>query len=564
MRPQSLRTRLLLASSAILAGLIAATLLYVGWQANQFVGERLAADLRRTQELAAAQEAVRHETLRATARLLAAFPELRALIATDAATVRDFLVDYRNRSGRLDLIAALDPSGRVVARTDTLVAAPLPGAAGPWLADSLKGPPATGVLEAESGTYEVAVAPGEAAGTVFGFVLVGLRVDRSFARALSDQVGDEVVVLGRGGLLGATLQADLLPWHDAAAWDAAADRGAAGRAAGEATADGRAAPDPIEVTIGTERYAAAATRLRGSDAVRLVMLQSRDRALAPYRRIQAGLLALGLVGTLAGIALSAWLARSLTAPLASLADGTRRVAAGEYEFALDESRRDELGALARSFNVMTRGLRERVEMQRFVSQSTVQMIRARATRPASAGERRRLTILITDLRGFTGFAEAHAPEEVVAVLNRTLSVQAARVARFGGDVDKFIGDSLVSLFEGQDMALRAIRCAVEIQQALASELEGAGTPLAAGIGIATGEVVLGSIGSDERLDYTAIGSHVNLASRLCAMAGPGEVLLAAATFDAVRDFVGAERLEDVAIRGLQEPVTVYRMRGRAS
>jgi hypothetical protein len=91
--PRSLRTRLLLASSAILAGLIAVTLLYVSWQANRFVGERLAADLRRTEELAAAQEAARHETLRATARLLAAFPELRALLATDAATVRDFLVD---------------------------------------------------------------------------------------------------------------------------------------------------------------------------------------------------------------------------------------------------------------------------------------------------------------------------------------------------------------------------------------------------------------------------------------------------------------------------------------
>lgn len=558
MPPRSLRARLLLASSAILAGLIGATLLYVSWQANRFVGERLTADLRRTRELAAAQEAARHETLRATARLLAAFPELRALIATDAATVRDFLVDYRNRSGRLDLIAALDAAGRVMARTDTLAATPLPAAAAAWVGDSLKGTPAVGVLEDESGTYEVAVAPGEAGGTVFGFVVAGLRVDQSLARALGDRAGDEVVVLGHGGVLGATLEPGQVPWPDAAAWDAAAGRGAADPAGGSAV------PDPIAVTIGAERYAAAATRLQGSNAVRLVMLQSRDRALAPYRRIQAGLLVLGLAGTLLGIALSAWLARSLTAPLAGLADGTRRVAAGEFDFTLDESRRDELGALARSFNVMTRGLRERAEMQRFVSQSTVQMIQDRATRPASAGERRRLTILITDLRGFTGFSEGHAPEEVVAVLNRTLSLQAARVARFGGDVDKFIGDSLVALFEGEDMALRAIRCAVEIQTAIGAEAGSSAVPLSAGIGIATGEVVLGSIGSGDRLDYTAIGSHVNLASRLCAMAAGGEVLLAAATFDEVSGLVAAERVEEVSIKGLQAPVTVFRMKGRTA
>src|SRR6185503_14334838 len=106
-------------------------------------------------------------------------------------------------------------------------------------------------------------------------------------------------------------------------------------------------------------------------------------------------------------------------------------------------------------------------------------------------------ILFSDMRGFTAMSENRSPEEVVRILNEALSLQASRVKKFGGDIDKFVGDCVVALFTGEDMEFHAIRCAVEIHKAI-QERNAARPddfPIQVGIGIATGEVILGSIGS---------------------------------------------------------------------
>jgi adenylate cyclase len=292
-----------------------------------------------------------------------------------------------------------------------------------------------------------------------------------------------------------------------------------------------------------------------------VILQSRTRALIPYEHIQIGLLVLGLIAAVAGISGSAVLARTITAPLRKLAEGTNQVAAGNFDYRLDIRAGDEIGDLARSFNVMIRGLRERADMQKFVSQSTVDMIQSSGQKKISGGERVIRTIFFSDMRGFTPMSERREPEEVVRILNRCFSLQAERVKQFNGDIDKFVGDSVVALFDGDDMAFNAIRCAVEIHKALDNynEAHPNEEPILVGIGIATGEVILGSIGSEDRLDYTAIGSHVNLSSRLCSVAAPREILLAESTYRRVQDVVAAERLEPLKVKGFSEPVPVYRM-----
>ena len=147
---------------------------------------------------------------------------------------------------------------------------------------------------------------------------------------------------------------------------------------------------------------------------------------------------------------------------------TEKVAAGDFHVRLDVPREDEIGHLARTFNQMTAGLRERADMAKFVSSSTVEMIQRRPDPGARGGERKVITVLFSDIRGFTSFSETRAPEDAVAVLNRYLSLQANLVKRFGGDVDKFIGDAVFAHFTGPDMALDAIRCGLEIQRAVAS------------------------------------------------------------------------------------------------
>jgi class 3 adenylate cyclase len=540
----SLRTRILLAASLGIVVLTAATLTWVGVQADSFVSARVDEDLRRGQRLVVAAEAERFDRLRLVAQNIASFPQFKALLGTDVPTIRDFLRDRTTRDA--GLLIVLSPLGQVITRSDAAAIEAIPDVEARWVGPALASGAATGWLTTSGHIYQAAATPVDALGTVLGVLIAAGEVDDELAQRFRQLSRDEIVLLGRDRLLGTTLRADAWPWRTAQTWQRQTTGGSG----------------PHAVSVDGERYRAITTEASRDEPILIVNLQSRDQALAPYRRIQAGLILLGLVMASLGVAASAWFARSLTAPVARLTEGTRQVAAGNFNHRIAVDRRDELGALAQSFNAMTEGLRERADMTRFVSQSTVEMIKGRPAHGASAGERRVMTLLFSDVRGFTSLADAHTPEEAVRVLNRCLSLQATLVQRFGGDVDKFVGDAVFALFSGRDMALDAIRCAVEIHKALETGQvsDDASRPLEVGIGIATGEVILGSIGSADRLDYTAIGSHVNLASRLCSLAGSRETLLSASTWEQVKDLVAAEPLEPLTVKGFVQPVTIYRMR----
>ena len=540
-----LRNRILIVSSALAAALTIAMLALVSAQADRYVDNRLTEDLRRGQDLVVAKERERLASLRMTAQVLGSFPALKALVeTTDAATVRDSLLEYRQQHLPRGLLAVLGPGGQVLAWTDGLSGGAIADVEARWIRPALANGAATGTLAIGERVFHAASVPLDAAGAVFGFLLAAAPVDDAYAAELREQGRDEVVILGPRAVLASTILRDRLPWHSSA---------------GLSGAD-VSSPLPFAVVVEGEQYTALPVPTAPGVPLVAMTLQSRDQALAPYRLIQGGLLVLGLFAIATGIGGSAFLARSITGPVAKLVEGTRAVAAGNFDFELRVERDDELGDLADSFNTMTRGLRERAAMAKFVSHSTVEMIQARAARPESQGERRVITVFFSDIRGFTALAERLAPEAAVALLNQCLRAQAEIVARFRGDVDKFIGDAVFAHFGGPDMAIDAIRCGVEIQRAM-SQLAATqqDLPIELGIGIATGEVILGSVGSADRLDYTALGSTVNLCSRLCSTAGPREILLAEATYAAVRDFVAAEPLEPLHVKGFANPVAAYRM-----
>lgn len=158
-------------------------------------------------------------------------------------------------------------------------------------------------------------------------------------------------------------------------------------------------------------------------------------------------------------------------------------------------------------------------------------------------------------------SERLGPADLVDLLNRCFTLQSGQVTKYGGKIDKYVGDSAVALFAGADMEFNAVRCAVGIHKAV--EADNAANPgrepLKLGIGIATGQVVLGRIGSPDRLDCTVVGAQMNLCSRLCSLAGPREVLLSESTYQAVHSRISAQRLEPVKVKGFAEPVPVYRM-----
>ncbi len=185
------------------------------------------------------------------------------------------------------------------------------------------------------------------------------------------------------------------------------------------------------------------------------------------------------------------------------------------------------------------------------------------------GERVVVTTLFSDIRGFTNISERIAPEILVHMLNEHLSALTEIVIDHEGFVDKFVGDCVMALFNAPvrqpDHALRAVQTALEMMKAhgrLMKRWESLGWESAPiGIGIDTGETIVGDFGSMQRSDYTAISRHVNLASRLCGAAEGDQILISEATHDLIRDHVVAEALPSLKLKGVAEAVDAYQVLG---
>jgi len=187
-----------------------------------------------------------------------------------------------------------------------------------------------------------------------------------------------------------------------------------------------------------------------------------------------------------------------------------------------------------------------------------------SSRGSYAGERRQVTILFVDLAGFTELSTALDPEELHGLVAHFYEVADGIVERYGGAVDKHLGDGVMALFGAPrahgDDPLRAARAAFDIHQAMPALSAEAGRDLSIHAGIASGEVVAGGLGRDGHQEYTVLGDSVNLASRLDGLANPGETLIADAVRRAVEGQVDCEPLGEVRVKGLDEPVRVWRAR----
>ncbi len=185
------------------------------------------------------------------------------------------------------------------------------------------------------------------------------------------------------------------------------------------------------------------------------------------------------------------------------------------------------------------------------------------------GERRTITILTSDLRGFTNLSERLPPEEVVKILNFYLACMADVITQYQGTIDEFMGDGILVLFGAptvrEDDSQRAVACAVAMQLAMASvneKMKEWGLPkLEMGIGINTGEVVVGNIGSDKRTKYGVVGSQVNLTYRIESYTVGGQILISESTLKAVEPLVKIEGQKEVQPKGVQQPITIYDVGG---
>src|SRR5712692_1455930 len=204
---------------------------------------------------------------------------------------------------------------------------------------------------------------------------------------------------------------------------------------------------------------------------------------------------------------------------------------------------------------------QRSALERFLSPGIAKKIASEAADIQLRGETQKLTVLFADIRGFTSMAENMTPEQTVEVLNDYFDAMTERIFEREGTLDKFLGDGLMCLFgapfaKGQD-ALNAVQTAVEMQHTLTAINRDFQKPLRMGIGINTGRAVVGYIGATRRMDYTAIGDVVNVASRLTARAAPEQILISAATFEEIAGALPTRMLEPIRVKGKSEAIQVY-------
>ena len=182
----------------------------------------------------------------------------------------------------------------------------------------------------------------------------------------------------------------------------------------------------------------------------------------------------------------------------------------------------------------------------------------------SKDERRQVTILFADLCGFTALSRSLDPEEIRELVGRYTALIDGIVVSYGGTVDKHIGDAVMALFGApkahDDDPLRAARAALEIHEALAQLTDSRKRPLQAHVGIASGEVVAGSLVRGGARDYTVLGDSVNLAARLVAAAGPSQTLLSNTVYFALAGRGLCDDLGEMALKGFEVPTRVWRLR----
>jgi adenylate cyclase len=258
--------------------------------------------------------------------------------------------------------------------------------------------------------------------------------------------------------------------------------------------------------------------------------------------------------------------------LSDVADRIRGIEAGADDFLSKPFNREELLTRVKSLlriktlydDIETKNRLLRSLFGRYVSAELAAEIVADPERHLQlGGDKREVTVLFGDLRGFTPLAESLDPQDVVEILNVCLDHVIDTVFEFAGTLDKFRGDGFMAFFGApisrEDDPLNAVRCALAIQEKLKS-IAFAGFPdlrLNMGIGINTGTVIAGNIGSERRTDYTVIGNEVNVAQRFESNAGPGQILITGNTYERVKDAVQVRELGLLRVTGKQEGVMAY-------
>jgi class 3 adenylate cyclase len=310
---------------------------------------------------------------------------------------------------------------------------------------------------------------------------------------------------------------------------------------------------------------------------------ARETITAPCFRITVKVLIIAVISVYAAVVLLYLFGRNLVHPilylrmsvnaisrmLDGMVKGKTPVSASLLQYRDRVRTQDEVKQLSDDIRAMTAVIRGVLP---YVSVSTLR--HAERNRPkAERGSNRNLAFLFTDIRGFSSLCEEQHPDQIVKMLNDYLGIQAEIIRTNGGDIDKFVGDEIVAMFDGPKKELHACRASVEIRSAMEKQRElaelASRNVVSIGIGINTGPVVFGSIGAGERMDFTSIGDTVNLAARLekANKSYRTRTLISEAVHDKVDHAYLCREIDLLTVKGKRRPIRVFELlqeRGKAS
>ena len=499
---------------------------------------------------------LRNERLRESCLLISELPVLKAnLRLGDPATMKDYILNRDEspaRIVRIDILTITDAYGKVLFRFDRPELSGDTLASLPFIKRAMEGrdqePGDVATWVNDEKLYQIASVPIVQGGYVIGTLTIGNRLTQDEVEQLKADTQSEITFL-LGSRVVASTHSDIGQVDLVRAY--LLDRDSINAQIGRGENIQR------EVTLGAERFLCAFAQVSSSGDAIYVMASSVDKALASLQVIESVILAVGALAIIIALIGGFVLARGITAPVQTLVDATEKIRAGNYDVQLGSSSKDEIGRLSQSFNEMVIGLRERIMMSKFVSASTVEMIRE-GGKLQLGGERRNVTVFFSDIRGFTAFSERVQPEVVIDTLNKYLSTQARLIVKHHGVIDKYVGDEVVAIFEGPDMADNALHAAMEIQKEVRNLSRDNPENIQIGIGINTGMAIVGNVGSEERMDHTVLGNNMNLGARLCSIAQPGQILVSESSWRLAKSKeVRVNPLDAITVKGITRPVPIY-------
>ncbi|HET9226198.1 MAG TPA: HAMP domain-containing protein, partial [Thermoanaerobaculia bacterium] len=510
-----------------------------------------------------ASQAQRFDRLTSMSRLLASDSNLVAYLAeaassdpaTAVASSMDLLVERQEIHG-YDFAILLNTAGEVIARTDN------PGATGqnlsrrPLVAEALPGTEAAGVWqEGDRLFYTVAVPVNRGRFDLFGFLVTGFGIDDATVNQISQISGSDVALVTLGNppkVIASTLSPPAMERSLASAL-------AAGEGMGQAMRAGQAV-QRTELTLEGERWLARQLPLldaAGRPVGATIALASLDRELAAYREIQLVLVLAGLLSALLAGGLSYYLVRRTLRPIHKLAAAAEAARQGNYDQRIAAERNDEVGQLAGAFDVLLADLREKRDMETYVTELSRNLPEpSQGKAVAGSPQTRELLLMGIELRRFARPVDGAGPQATLDLLAIDLKRISNAVTANRGQVEGIVGHRILARFDGASRGRRALTAAAQIMGEGNDEID---SPVVA---LAAGRAVSGPVSYGEQVERGLVGLPVQQIESLMREATPGELLLSREVHEELREPFEQAGYRLAERRGILTPQPLFVVSGQ--